>query len=190
VTYEPVTIPPDWARKVVYDWKAFPFGSRSMAARKDEYANKIDLLLNRDKITDWDYSLPYNEEILKSFERSGFEWKVNPHFKYMIGSGPKTGKAPSSILSVSNIQQMPKEIHYADSICVGVLQKEKGGEKVDVVLHSDEQLFRRVWNKIGTEFYYNFIWKSSPDFAFKNLPDRERPAAVNRIMNQLYWMAR
>lgn len=186
MTYELATIPPDWARKVVYDWKAFPFGSRSMAARKDEYANKIDLLLNRGKVTDWDYSLPYTEEILKSFERSGFEWKVNPHYRHKIAPKPNTGKVPSSLF----VSQAPGEILYADSLCVGVLQKKKGGEKVDVVLHSDEQLFRRVWNNISTEFYYNFIWKSSPDFAFAKLDAHDRPKAVNRIMNQLYGMAR
>lgn len=77
------------------------------------------------------------------------------------------------------------ESNYKDDLTVCILRREQVRmckEKIDVVLHSDEVLFRLAWRRITPEFYYRWLWKSSPEW-------RGESEFKGDFMNQLYQAA-
>lgn len=148
------------------------FGSRSMAARPSvegfDPAIMIGSQINDN--TDWDFSQQYNDYTHSYLLSAGF----THYAKDQIGP-------------------------YADDLTVGVYIKEYSTSslfslfnsvpKINVVLHSDELFFRRVWDRISPEFYYRYLWKRSPHYDEYIGPVGERKLRIREIMNQLYAVA-
>jgi hypothetical protein len=147
------------------------FGSRSMAARPSvegfDPAIMIGSQINDN--TDWDFSQQYNDYTHSYLLSAGF----THYAKDQIGP-------------------------YADELTVGVYIKEYNTSslfslfnsvtKINVVLHSDELFFRRVWDRISPEFYYRYLWKRSPQYDHISSVG-ERKLCIREIMNQLYSVA-
>jgi hypothetical protein len=81
--------------------------------------------------------------------------------------------------------------NYCDDLTTGVYVKSFVDYSIstdiisiNVVLHSDEQLFRHVWNLIEPDFYYNHLWKRSPSYKYRE--NTEVRINITEIMNQLY----
>ena len=149
------------------------FGSRSMAARSvvEGFDPAIMIGAQITNETDWDFSAQYSEMNQDALARAGFSYW------------------PSGALP------------YADNLTIRVFSKEYthklGGSlstifstpiKVHVLLHSDEELFRRVWAGISPKFYYKYLWKRSPNYDHIG-SKRERKMLIREIMNQLYEVA-
>ena len=135
-------------------------GSRSMAVRPstDQFDphSKIGNYIN--DATDWDFSQQYDEE----------------NHNYLIAAG----------YDYWNSDDLAG---YADDLTVGVYVKHlHDGTSVNIVLHNNEELFRRVWDRITPEFYFKHIWKRSPYFSVARNTDRETKAYITSMMNQLY----
>jgi|694.fasta_scaffold118967_5 hypothetical protein len=135
-------------------------GSRSMAVRPstDQFdpPSKIGNYIN--DATDWDFSQQYDED----------------HHNYLIAAGYDYW-GPERLAG------------YADDLTVGVYVKHlHDGTSVNIVLHNNEELFRRVWDRITPEFYFKHIWKRSPYFSVARNTDRETKAYITSMMNQLY----
>lgn len=52
---------------------------------------------------------------------------------------------------------------YMDSEMVAILELDNV-ELVQVVLRKDAEFYRQIFDNIPVEFYYNYLWKSSPVF--------------------------
>jgi len=69
---------------------------------------------------------------------------------------------------------------YLDDEAVAVLSK----DNVQVVLRKNAIFYHDVFENISTEFFFRYIWKSSPDFRLVSTFD------IREIMNQLFKTAR
>jgi hypothetical protein len=149
------------------------FGSRSMAARSavEGFDPAIMIGSQITERTDWDFSAQYSEMNQDALARAGFSY-------WPSGASP-----------------------YADNLTIRVFSKEYSSKldwslssifsappKVHVVLHSDEELFRRVWAGISPKFYYKYLWKRSPQYDHIDSKG-ERKRLIREIMNQLYEVA-
>jgi hypothetical protein len=148
------------------------FGSRAMSMRKVIRGFDPSLQIGTQiySTTDWDFSQQHSEPLHDYLIAAGFR----SHSKEELGA-------------------------YADDLTAGVYIKEyhppfdwkhltiySSDEvvTVNIVLHSDEALFRRVWSSITPEFYYKYIWKRSP--RYEHLDSGEARERIREIMNQLY----
>lgn len=145
------------------------FGSRSMANRSATTSFDPAVMIGSQitATTDWDYSQSYSEE----------------SHNYLTAAGFTCYRAEDMA-------------HYADDLTVAVYVKEYLGDDgffpthcVNVVLHSDEALFRQVWNSISPEFYYTHLWKRSPHYDGLDSTG-EIKLCIKQVMNQLYATAR
>jgi hypothetical protein len=73
---------------------------------------------------------------------------------------------------------------YFDDLTVAVYSKTIDDHKVHVVLHRNEELFRRIWNSIDAEFYYKYLWKRSGLYLCDS--PQGIKYMIRQIMNQLY----
>lgn len=154
------------------------FGSRSMAVRpaQDGFNPGATIGSQITTDTDWDFSSQYTEEAHRYLVAAGFT-----HY---------TAEAISP---------------YADDLTTGVYIKEyvphfdwKNPKtysindivKVNIILHIDEPLFRQVWDSIGAEFYYRYLWKRSPYYDYLYGDICAIKMRIKDIMNQLYATAR
>jgi len=152
------------------------FGSRSMAARPavEEFDPAIMIGSQITDETDWDFSQEYNDYTHSYLLSAGF-----------------THYSPDDMKS------------YSDELTVGVYIKEytpkfdmrnplayRLGDtpKINVVLHSDELFFRRVWDRINPNFYYRYLWKRSPHYDYTGSIG-ERKRHIREVMNQLFAVA-
>ena len=150
------------------------FGSRSMAARPSVEGFDPSIMIGSQitDSTDWDFSQQYSEEV----------------HRYLVAAG---------FIHYTAEQISP----YADDLTVGVFIKEyspawdwknpiwfsnKDIVKVNIVLHKDETLFRRVWDRISPEFYYKYLWKRGPRFDYVHYDLCEIKMRIKEVMNQLY----
>jgi hypothetical protein len=148
------------------------FGSREMSTREVICGFDPSLQIGTQifATTDWDFSQQYSELLHNYLVAAGF----TSYSKEELGA-------------------------YADDLTVGVYVKEyhphfnwqtlevySSDEVVtmNVVLHSDEALFRCVWESITPEFYYKYIWKRSP--RYERLDAGEAKERIREVMNQLY----
>ena len=152
------------------------FGSRSMAVRPstEQFDPAAMIGSQISSYTDWDFSQQYSDDIHSYLVSVGYSSYGAEH----LGA-------------------------YADDLTVSVYAKEfypyfslknplayLGSDvvKVNIVLHKDEELFRRVWGRITPEFYYNYLWKRSPRYG--HIDDLyEIKSKITAIMNQLYAVA-
>jgi hypothetical protein len=68
---------------------------------------------------------------------------------------------------------------YFDDECVIIF---KHADNVQVVLRKDAKFYSKVFESIDPQFYYHFLWKSSPV--------KPNPAMIMPIFNQLFRTAR
>lgn len=152
------------------------FGSRSMALRPavERFDPAVMIGSQISSSTDWDFSQQYSDEIHRYLISSGYA----EYGREFLGA-------------------------YADDLTVGVYIKEfhpafdwnhlvpystDDVVKVNIVLHNNEKLFRRVWSRITPEFYYSHLWKRSPSYG--SIDDLyEIKSTITGIMNQLYAVA-
>lgn len=154
------------------------FGSRSMVNKpvKAGFSPAIMIGSRITADTDWDFSQQYSEEADSYLVAAGFT-----HY---------TAEAISP---------------YADDLTTGVYIKEYAPSfdwknpiafsnndivKVNIVLHTDEALFRRVWDSIDAEFYYKYLWKRGPRFPYMDHDMCGIKMRIKEIMNQLYMVAK
>lgn len=151
------------------------FGSRSMAVRPviEGFDPAIMIGTRIAEDIDWDFSQQYSDDAHSYLLAAGFT-----HYN-------KSDFDP-----------------YGDDLTVGVYIKEytpKTGWNLsniftdvttaNIVLHSDEELFRRVWDAITPEFYYRYLWKRSPQFDHIDSMG-ERKLRISEMMNQLFAVAK
>jgi hypothetical protein len=152
------------------------FGSRSMAARLSTEDFDPDTMIGSqiNSSTDWDFSQQYSDEIHMYLISAGYSSYGAEHL------GPY---ADNLTVAVYKKDYHPKFnlknlFAYSDADIV----------KVHIVLHNNEELFRRVWDRITPEFYHNYLWKRSP--RYDHIDDRyEIKSRITTIMNQLYAVA-
>jgi len=145
------------------------FGSRCMAMRAavDGFDPALMIGAQITQHTDWDYSISYSDKHCEHLLSAG----------YTLYSGGQLSPYADSLTQAVAI----KEYLDADSLFPI--------HTVNVVLHSDEALFRQVWRSIDAEFYYQHLWKRSP--YYDGLDDSgEIKTTIKGIMNQLYSTAR
>lgn len=152
------------------------FGSRSMSARPvvEGFDPRIMIGAQITDDTDWDFSQQYNDYTHSYLLSAGFTYYNPNDMKY-----------------------------YIDNLTVGVYIKEYtpkfdmrnplayrlgDNPKINVVLHSDELLFRRIWDRITPNFYYRYLWKRSPHYEYMDSVG-ERKRHIRDVMNQLYAVA-
>ena len=151
------------------------FGSRSMASRPTVEGFDPFLMIGTQitEATDWDFSQQYSDYTHSYLLAAGFAHYSKADF------GP-----------------------YGDDLTVGVYIKEYAPKTdwslsniftnpptANVVLHSDEDLFRRVWDAITPEFYYRYLWKRSPQLDHIDSMG-ERKLYISEMMNQLFAVAK
>lgn len=154
------------------------FGSRSMATRpaKEGFVPSVTIGSQITASTDWDFSQQYSPEI----------------HHYLVSAG---------FAHYTSEQLSP----YADDLTLGVYIKEYSPKwdwknptwfsqddivKVNIVLHSNEALFRRVWNSIDAEFYYKYLWKRGPRFDYLDNDLCTIKSHIKEVMNQLLAIAK
>mgnify|MGYP006875406005 CR=1 FL=1 len=54
------------------------------------------------------------------------------------------------------------------------------------MLRNNHDLFVRAWNSIDPEFYYRYIWKSSPEFTWRESELYEQRKHIGQMMEQIY----
>lgn len=62
--------------------------------------------------------------------------------------------------------------------------------EIQVILKRDFYLSRKAWMSIDTDFYYRYLWKSSPDFIMKHLDSKDRKEYLTGQFNNFYHMTR
>ena len=149
------------------------FGSRSMATRPavKEFDPAVMIGAQITDETDWDFSAQYSELNQDALARAGFTY-------WPSGASPY---ADNLTIRVYSKEYLPKLDWSLSPIFSSIT-------KVHVVLHSDEKLFRRVWDRISPEFYYKYLWKRSPQYDHIDSKG-ERKLLIRKIMNQLYEVA-
>jgi hypothetical protein len=148
------------------------FGSRSMAIRPatDSFDPAAHIHSRIRAITDWDFSGQYSNTLIKALRAKGFEENDASHY------------FDNQTVAVFS-KRYVTPIDWSNPVI------SEGDEKVHVVLHSDETLFRRVWDCIYPEFYYNYLWKRSPKYEYCDDIGQVN-FNIKLIMNQLYEVAK
>ena len=154
--------PPPWAKKDV-EWM-YLFGSRSMALRKgykDVLGEEFDTDLIRERLTektDFDFAAPYSEELVKKLTGNGW-----------LHIGIDGGG-----------------VYHPCKLLKAILMKEQDGQSVQILLRSNHELFTKMWDSLDPGFWYHYIWKSSPEFAFKNFEKKYQKKMITEILDQSY----
>jgi hypothetical protein len=111
-------------------------GSRRMAERWQEWHNKCDPMVQGDCPQ---FAIWVTEETDYDFYAT-FSPQLSAH---LIDNGFELSEANQ---------------YYLDSECEVIYKK----DNVQVVLRTDAEFYRTVFENIDLEVYYNYLWKSSP----------------------------
>lgn len=147
------------------------FGSRAMASRPatESFDPSVVICSQITKETDWDFSQQYT---------------VGTH-RYLVSAGFQCFTAKELDGYADDLTQAVYIKQYVKDSSFLKLPLFDNIVTVNVVLHSDEALFRQVWGSINAEFYYTYLWKRSP--SYDHIDDTyEIKARIKSIMNQLY----
>lgn len=106
--------------------------------------------------SDWDFSAEYSRELVEELRAKGFSVKDSGVLRY------------HDTLTVAILTYV--DIHTL--------------ERIHVVLHYDEALFRRTWRAITTAAYERHIYKQSS--RFRGMKDLDRKNYVINYMNAAY----
>ncbi|PHS22084.1 MAG: hypothetical protein COA84_12955, partial [Robiginitomaculum sp.] len=134
--------PPSWATDTVRGM--YLYGSRSMAMRPktatfDPYES---IGQNLRYNTDHDYSIQHSQATRDALLDDGF---------FCPKDNVKDGN-----ICIEEKNYLPDPTFHTLFI------KIKDGQQVQVVTRKNIILFMKVWKSIDAEFWYNYIWKSSP----------------------------
>ena len=135
----------------------FLFGSREMSLRSS--SKNFDTSEIRDLITestDYDYAAQYSKKLCDRLNRSG--WSKIPDEK----------------------------LYHKCRLLESIWQKKKNDQTVQIMLRNNHDLFVRAWNSIDPEFYYRYIWKSSPEFTWRESELYEQRKHIGQMMEQIY----
>lgn len=153
--------PPAWAKNDVRGM--YLFGSRSMALRKayrgidgDVFDTKM-IRENLSPYTDFDYAAPYSDDLKNRLMNNGWTWVD-------VNDG----------------------IYHPCKLMKGLLVKSDGQKTVQILLRKNHVLFTKTWDAIDPWYYYHYIWKSSPNFLYKDLPRREMKKRISETIGAMY----
>lgn len=152
------------------------FGSRSMAIRPAVDRFDPDTMIGSQisSSTDWDFSQQYSDEI--------------HNYLTSVGYSAYTAEHLGAYADDLTISVYAKDYHPSFSLKDPLAYLGSDVVKVNIVLHKDETLFRRVWDRVTPEFYYNYLWKRSR--SYEHIDDLyEIKSKITAIMNQLYAVA-
>jgi hypothetical protein len=152
------------------------FGSRSMAARPSKEDFDPDTMIGSqiNSSTDWDFSQQYSDELHQ--------------YLISVGYAAYTSESLGAYADDLTVAVYVKEFRPSFSLKNLFAYSDADIVKVNVVLHNNEELFRRVWDRITPEFYHNYLWKRSRNYG--HIDDRyEIKSKITTIMNQLYAVA-
>lgn len=152
------------------------FGSRSMAIRPavERFDPAVMIGSQISSSTDWDFSQQHSDDT----------------HMYLISAGYSayTAEHLGNYADDLTVSVYTKEFHPSFNLKNLVAYSDADIVKVNIVLHKDETLFRRVWERITPEFYYSHLWKRSPRYG--HIDDLyEVKSNITTIMNQLYAVA-
>jgi len=152
--------------KDLADLDVFLFGSRSMAARPStpSFSPKEKITLYED--TDYDFSLAFSLATASTLISRGFSVVDSPYRDNLTSAILVKRYKPA--FSMANLRAW-----CDDEITT-----------VHIVMHSDEELFRKVWKCIDPHFYYLALWKRGPNLS--QLSKRDATPLITETMNQLY----
>lgn len=154
---------PTWIEEDMKPIDGYLFGSRSMVGRKsankDFDARKM-IGSKISKDTDYDIAAPSCMEVEKYLKQKGYI-RVDP------------------------------EAMYAKDKYFQTLYTKVGmdGNTAQVILRSNHEMFKKVWDSIDPEFYYENLWKRSPSMDRNKAvldPPVKRKEKIMLVMNQLY----
>lgn len=128
-------------------------GSRRMAQIAQSRVSNINIVIQPN--TDYDFYATYSESVVAFLRTNGFK-PTEHYYKCLRGDGS----------------------YEFDSEVVSIWER----EYVQVVLRKDAEFYYTVFENIPTDFYYYFLWKSSPA-----CPDRSR---IQPIFEALFAVAR
>lgn len=153
------------------------FGSRSMALRPavSHFDPVVMIGSQISSSTDWDFSQQYSDEI--------------HHYLISAGYAEYGREFLGDYADDLTVAVYIKEFHPAFNWKLLLPYNNDDVTKVNIVLHSDELLFRRVWSSISPKFYYSHLWKRSPCYDHIDY-QYEIKSNITTIMNQLYVTAR
>lgn len=153
---------PIWLENDVKPIDGYLFGSRSMVDRKSmnkDFDAKVKIGSKISHDTDYDIAAPSDMMIEKYLEQRNYQ-KVDP------------------------------EGMYAKDKYFETLYTKKGhdGTNVQIILRTNHELFKRVWDSIDPWFYYENLWKRSPSVLKKtgHMDNIQRKENIMLVMNQLY----
>jgi hypothetical protein len=156
-----ITTPPKWAEKHVKN--LYLFGSRSMAVRDDyvtvktsDFDVKSSIASLITRKTDFDYAAPNSYKLRDDLIDDG--WKE---------------------VEVDGL-------YHPCALLKGLFLKEQDGQTVQILLRSNHELFMAAWDSISPEFWYRYIWKSSPEFVFSYLDKKHQKKYITDIIGQIY----
>ncbi len=128
------------------------------------------------------------------------ELKAAPRF-YLFGSRSKgfeiassdwdfsAADTPSTRKFLENLGLYASDGEYKyDDLTTAIYTGVKNGERIHVVLHSNETLFRRAWEAITPDCYERCISKRAIQFMFTLKNERKR--LIRERMNTAYAMVR
>lgn len=153
---------PTWLENDIKPIGGYLFGSRSMVDRKSanpDFNAKTMIGPNIAYDTDYDIAAPFEESVEKYLTDRGY-----------------------TCVDASNM--------YAKDKYFKTLYTKKGhdNKNAQIILRSNHELFKKVWNTIDPEFYYENIWKRSPEFMkkYRHLDHVKTKEKIMLVMNQLY----
>lgn len=158
---ERIITPPEWAKDTVKGM--YLFGSRSMAVRDDfvrvnksDFDVKTEIASRIKETTDFDYAAPNSYPLRDRLVADG--WRE------------------------VDIESMYEPCH----LMKGLYIKEQDKQTVQIIMRSNHVMFQKAWDSIDPEFWYRYIWKSSPKFAFSHMSTKDAKAEIKNIINQAY----
>jgi hypothetical protein len=156
-----ITTPPSWAKDDVSGM--YLFGSRSMAVRDGykrvddtEFDVRYKIASHINSETDFDYAAPNCYKLRERLVTNGWQ------------------------------EVEVAGLYHPCSLMKGLFVKQKNGQSVQILMRSNHVMFMTAWESIDPKFWYQYLWKSSPDFEFKRLATKEQKKRITDIISQYY----
>lgn len=83
-------------------------------------------------------------------------------------------------------QKQSQHAYYTDPTFHTLYTKTVWKETVQIITRTNAVRFVAIWESLDPEFWYHYIWKSSPEFVVPQLDMEQRKSMIKPIMAQLH----